>query len=663
MLHDLGYKDSQIKTKESLKNIAVSRGGRQTEKYKPDYALMVKGAPRCIIDAKATREEPAHWVPQCSGYCLALNQTYSGKNPVKFFVLSNGLRTIVYQWDSSDPIIDLNFADFEYGNLKYERLKAILSARDIIGASSETPPPHAQFVITRPTSERARQLFAQCHKAIWKAEVRNPSGAFMAFVKVMFVKLWADKRLRQDPATRDYFKDGRESVTLPASAVVFSERWIAERVEEGATNPIDTILFSRLREDIELDIHEKKKKRIFSKGERIGLRPHTISDVVRRLQHYDMFGIDEDLNGRLFETFLSATMRGRELGQFFTPRSVVKMMARIATLHASRDRQDRVLDACCGSGGFLIEALTVMRNEIRANHSLSDSEKSELIDKVSNTCLYGIDAGTDPPLARIARINMYLHGDGGSRIYYADGLDKSLRSSEQDDPEDIQNVRELREAIRDGLEFDVVLSNPPFSMSKEARNETERKILEAYDLAKRDMNGREGLRPSLRSSIMFLERYWDVLKLGGKLITVVDDTLLASTDFKWVRDFIRERFIIRAIISLPGDTFRRAGSRVKTSVLVLEKKRSSEEQQPSCFAFFSEALGVDDLTPRASDADIQAVRIRAEAETEQILKGYSAYLAGKQGTSVLNRSRLADRLDLKYCVPQFGRMARKWRTE
>jgi len=44
---------------------------------------------------------------------------------------------------------------------------------------------------------------------------------------------------------------------------------------------------------------------------------------VRRLEHTFLFGIDVDLNGRLFETFLSATMRGKDLGQFFTPRSIV----------------------------------------------------------------------------------------------------------------------------------------------------------------------------------------------------------------------------------------------------------------------------------------------------------------------------------------------------
>ena len=46
---------------------------------------------------------------------------------------------------------------------------------------------------------------------------------------------------------------------------------------------------------------------------------------------------------------------------------------------------------------------------------------------------------------------------------------------------------------------------------------------------------------------MFLERYYGLLRPGGKLITVIDDTLLASKDFAYVRDYIRDRFLVRAI--------------------------------------------------------------------------------------------------------------------
>ena len=354
-------------------------------------------------------------------------------------------------------------------------------------------------------------------------------------------------------------------------------------------------------------------------------------------------------------------MRGRELGQFFTPRSVVKMMTQIADLQVTRDHQDRVIDSCCGSGGFLIEALTIMRNEVRENGSLSHQERSDLMDSIANSRIYGIDYGQDPPLARIARINMYLHGDGGSRIYYADALDKVIDSTTRTDPETLQNMDELRSNLS-ADQFDVVLTNPPFSMTKESKNPSELRILKQYKLARKSRTSAE-LRISLRSSVMFVERYHDMLKGGGRLITVIDDTLLSSDKFGYVRDYIRDHFLVRAIISLPGDTFKRSGSRVKTSVLILEKKRPDNDVQPNWFYFFSEHLGVDDLTPKASEHDIKEAREKAERETDRLIAGYRRYLNGATTSNVLGPDRILDRLDLRNCVPLFGRMVKKWETE
>lgn len=662
LLTRLGYRDSQIKPKRSIESLTVSKGHRKLQ-YKPDYVLVVRKLPRCVVDAKAPDENLDNWVEQCSGYCLALNRRYKGSNPVKYFVLTNGKATRIYEWDKDDQVLTLGFADFQWGNPNFERLKLLLQPSAI---ASSCPQKSAfvadDFAFLRPTPEKARQLFALCHRVIWKSEVSGPQPSFMEFVKVMFVKLWADRELRENEATRRCFTEGREALRLPYSAVTFSLDWIEAREKEGAVNPIDTILFARLRDDIEQKISLRRKKRVFDKNERIDLKAETVKEVVRRLEHFDMFGIDEDLNGRLFETFLSATMRGPGLGQFFTPRSIVKMMTRLARLRCTREQQDRVIDACCGSGGFLIEGLTIMRNQIRSNGSLSKDQKDELTETLCNDCLYGIDAGKKPPLARIARINMYLHGDGGSRIYYLDALDKEVLPPDEADPEIVENVQELRDRLTDGLRFDIALTNPPFSMTKELRNESDRRVLARYDLARKDAEA-NALRSSLRSSVMFLERYHDLLAPGGKLLTVIDDTLLASEKFAFVRRFLRDHFLIRAIISLPGDAFRRQGSRVKTSVLVLEKKQRKGDSQPSCFGYFSECLGIDDLTPRAPLPAIQAAREKAETETASISKGYDAYLAGRRGPGLILKPRqVAGRLDLKFACSQLGRMVEVWRT-
>src|SRR6185437_1741779 len=341
-------------------------------------------------------------------------------------------------------------------------------------------------------------------RVIWKSEGSSPTAAFLEFTKLMFVKLWCDRQLREDPKIKVQL-EASGVVKLPRDAITFSTHWIDN--EKHSTNPVNDILFANLRANIEKDIVNRKKKRIFERDEVIDLRPDTIRAVVTRLEHFDMFGIDEDLNGRLFEAFLNATMRGKELGQYFTPRSVVKLMARLAKLKVSRQHVDKCLDACCGTGGFLIEALTEMRNAVRRNNSLSLEAKEKLIDQICNESLYGIDFGKSPPVARIARINMYLHGDGGSRIYYADALDKSLKSAPGQEAELTTDQEELKKAVDGGMQFHCVLTNPPFSMTKELGNDTEARILKQYDLAR--IEGTSKFRNSLRSNAMFMERYRD----------------------------------------------------------------------------------------------------------------------------------------------------------
>ena len=256
---------------------------------------------------------------------------------------------------------------------------------------------------------------------------------------------------------------------------------------------------------------------------------------------------------------------------------------------------------------------------------------------------------------------MYLHGDGGSRIYYADALDKDLQLVKGQEAEVLENQQELKEELDDGLRYDVVLTNPPFSMTKELKNESEARILRQYDLG--TVDGTNRTRPSLRSSAMFIERYRDLLRIGGFLFSVIDDTLLASPDFGYVRDFIRRNFYVRGVISLHGDAFRRSGARVKTSVLCLEKKDKPCDEQGEVFYAFSESLGVDDLTPRASADDVAEARKKAELEIGKIVKDFRDYLAGSSDVPTVDADRISDRLDLKHIVPLQGRFVKKWKRQ
>lgn len=598
LLEDLGYRDVNIKTKESIEKLTIGKGSRK-EKYKPDYVLVINQKPVLCIDAKDPNENVDDYIYQTSGYSLALNQKYKDENPVKYFILTNGIIFKLFKWDEEKPILTLEFGDFKDGNDKYENLVKIISYTSIKELSKSKKVEinvYDEFLYEKPPIDEVKGVFIACHNLIWKKEKIGPTDAFYEFSKIIFIKLNEDKRIR---------KLIESSHKLKKEDFVFSLNWI-EKEEKTDTNPVNSILFKNLRNELEDEIIERNKKRIFEKNEDLNLKPSTVKEVVKLLEHLDLYSIDEDLNGRMFETFLNATVRGKELGQFFTPRSVVKLMVKLARLKTNQNNMDSVLDACCGSAGFLIDAMADMTNRINSNKALTNVQKEKLKEELRSNHLFGIDA--NPKITKIARMNMYVHGDGGSRIYCFDSLDKSINIETGIDQELKRDLSELKKIlITDNKKFDVVLTNPPFSMKYEAKKKDEKKILEQYELAYVDgIKESNKLKTSLKSNVLFLERYLDLLKPHGKLITVIDESVLNASSYKEIRDFIKKHFVIKAVVSLPWNTFVNAGTGVKTSVLFLIKKKTSEESQPSIFMGISENVGHNDSgkpQPEKSDLD------------------------------------------------------------
>lgn len=644
LLKHLGYADSEIKTKRSIQELKIPKG-RQKELYKPDFLLTPDRKPRWLIEAKSTDERIEDFTHQSAGYALQVNRKYKDR-PCRYYMLTNGLLTRVYQWDQEEAILSLRFRDFADGNTKFETICRLLSPESARTGWATTTGPVEGHLLTRPPMDMVKNAFLRCHRIIWKSEKMSPQAAFVEFAKLLFVKLWEDRKLRDDPEMLE--RIGKKE-PLPASAVRFSTKWIADQ-ESNDPNPVDALLFRQLVEFLEQEITQRRRKRIFEPSERLKLSPGTAKRVVEELEDYYLFGIDEDLNGRMFEAFLAATMRGQALGQYFTPRSVVKMITRLAHLKAERGPEgiERVLDGCCGTGGFLIEALTEMRRQVWDNKSLTAKERTALLEEVANEAIYGIDAGRDPMVARIARINMYLHGDGGSRVYMTDALRYAPEPAPQDSAEIKAEVKELRKSLDDGLHFDVVLTNPPFSMDYSSLVPEEKEVLDSYDL--KVFAGKQ--RQTLRSSVMFIERYWDLLKPGGRLLTVIDDSVLSGKNFGYVRDWMREHFIIRGVISLHGDAFQRSGARAKTSIIYIEKRQPEVvEAQPAAFVYESRYIGLDDVVQRTRPSVADRARADALKEMDEIESAFDAYMAGKKGPWLVPAERLAGRLDAKFLRP------------
>lgn len=590
LLVDLGYSSDYLETKTSIRKEMVGKG-RKRKQYFPDYlAYTTKGRakPVLIIDAKHPDEPSEDGVEDSQLYASVIRRHMTPPKPDQYCIGVNGRKLLVKHYDSDSTLHSLSFEDFVDGNAKFELLKHDLG-RATLGARPKTAAQTEIFDLRTATSSDLQSIFELCHRKIWKAEKRSPASAFYEFAKIMFVKITEDKRLHEKLCSEPSM--GLPVNYVPREYVRFSVHWIDE-MESVADNPVNSILFSQLAQSIELQILQKQKKRIFDEGEGIKLAPSTIREVVRILEHLDLYAVDEDLNGRLFETFLTATMRGEALGQFFTPRTVVKFMVQLAKLRASADHMDKVLDGCCGTGGFLIEAMAIMSEKVNSNASLTQTERERYQKQLRTEALWGIDAGQDPPIARIARLNMLLHKDGGSRIYYADSLDKQLRAETGLPVHTKQEIDELRTSlVTDQVKFSAILTNPPFSMTYERKDPKELSVLSDYSLSV-DENGRP--RASLRSSVMFLERYWDLLENDGRLLTVMDDSVLNTRTARPYREYLLDHFVIKAAISLPKNAFVKAQGSVSTSVLYLRKKTAPSEPQPSIFMALCQNIGHSD---------------------------------------------------------------------
>src|SRR5690606_12373226 len=336
--------------------------------------------------------------------------------------------------------------------------------------------------------------------------------------------------------------------------------------------------------------------------------------IVRELEKYNLSDTSEDIKGVAFERFLGRTFRG-EIGQFFTPRTIVEFMVQMV----DPKEGEIVCDPASGSGGFLIRVFEIVREKILADvdreynefkvqvendKSLSEADRAkklqekynelqELIDQkregsrlwnLSNRCIYGTDA--NDRMARTSKMNMIMHGDGHGGVHHHDGF---------------LNVNGIFEG-----RFDIILTNPPFGANVEPTDrvleadiqvnpDAEQRYLreygelycEARDRVKAALNKPiaslfelpKSDKAKIKTEVLFIERCLDLLKPGGRMGIVLPEGVFNNPSLAYVREFTEDRAFIRAVVSLPQETFVSSGASVKCSLLFLQKFTEEEKRK------------------------------------------------------------------------------------
>jgi type I restriction enzyme M protein len=296
----------------------------------------------------------------------------------------------------------------------------------------------------------------------------------------------------------------------------------------------------------------------FMDGARLVIdEPTVLTQVVTLIDHLRLDQADADSKGDLFEHVLKQIKQAGELGQFRTPRHIIRAIVEMVDPKIG----ETVYDSAAGTAGFLVAAY----NHIRLANSSADAiEEVELDGKVQprghgdrlsdpqfrqlqNETFYGCDV--DAGMVRLATMNLTLRGLANVRIHRRNVLTNTFDRA----------WKAEHEFPLDG--FDVVLANPPFS----GKIDKDRIIDDVK------------VGTTTATEILFIKHMMDSLKPGGRCgVIVPEGVLFGSTGaHKELRRQLVENNAVEAVLSLPGGVFQ-PYSGVKTSVLVFRRGSRTE---------------------------------------------------------------------------------------
>ena len=493
------------------------------------------------------------------------------------------------------------------------------------------------------TRDEFSKLLFTCHNIIRNNDKLSPEAAFDEISKILFIKIRYE---RTNTGTQIFSKE--EFKKLKTSY---------EAIQSRDSRPFYQQLFENTKEDF-------AKDDLFEPNDTIKIKEASFEAIVEKLQIYNLSNTADDVKGIAFEKFLGRTFRG-ELGQFFTPRTIVNFIIDIL----DPQEGEIICDPCCGSGGFLIRAFEYVREKIEndiqlaknrlkeqflddAFEAMSDKQKETVTEQLasylnqlnteldtqkqsgrvynlSHNCIFGTDA--NPRMARTAKMNMIMHGDGHGGVHHHDGL------------LNVNGIFENR--------FDVILTNPPFGSRVEksllitdadrfADHEKIQYYINLYganyvDAMKQitDHIGTpvldlyEAGKLSGLTEVLFIERCIRLLKPGGRMGIVLPEGVLNNTNLQSVRELFESMAKIVLITSIPQDVFMASGATVKPSLLFFKKFTAEERVQ--------------------FDAIKQAATEEVEAKYQSQLNEIDSFLVERSNSAVEKKVKRAEKRALE----------------
>lgn len=453
------------------------------------------------------------------------------------------------------------------------------------------------------------------------------------------IGLYKRKDLTKPSNLKAVFRDLRNHLAGMTTGITRDEALAQEIInllfckilDEHDTDPDETVTFRAGVGEPHEEIHKRVQHLfervkdaaygdVFDPRETIKLDLDSLAYVVGELQTYCIMDADRDAIGDAFEVFIGPALRGSE-GQFFTPRNVTEMMVKIIDPKPG----EKIIDPACGSGGFLISALSHVWRQLRTEAKRKGWSERQLAKRefeIATDCFRGIDK--DSFLAKVCKAYMALIGDGRGGVFCANSLESFDGWSEL-----------MRQKIKPGG-FDVLLTNPPFGKKIVVKGAA---ILSQFDLghtwkyerAAGRWERQTRLRDKVPPQILFLERCLQLLKPGGRFGIVLPESIFGNPSHQFIVAWLTQRVQITAIANMPEALFKTSGKGgTHTKVCILIGTKTEPASTFDIFMGEAKWCGHDSRGNPTYRKDASGV-IKLLDEVPEIAERYAAWKSRENG--------------------------------
>jgi len=268
--------------------------------------------------------------------------------------------------------------------------------------------------------------------------------------------------------------------------------------------------------------------------------PKTVKEIVNKLSKLKLINTESEIKGDAFEYFIKSIASRNDLGEYFTPRHIVKLMVYLVNPKFG----SKIFDPFCGTGGFLIEAFGHIRKGI-------DERDENLMATLKNYTLFGVEL---TETYKIAKMNMIITGDGHNNIIQDDTAKNTFWEKFAEDEQDKEKIKKIENLKKTG--FDYIISNIPYNQKTDYGN--------LYPV------------PSNNGDSIFIQNILNALAKNGKVAVIVPEGLIFRKLYERTRQWILENTNLTAVISLPCGVFLPYAN-VKTAIFVFDGKTRTKK--------------------------------------------------------------------------------------